>query len=39
LIEVPKRDGSGVFQSCHSWSTTKCVGPNRWVQKPRKRSA
>ena len=32
LIEVPKKDGSGVFQSCHSWSTTKCVGPNRWVK-------
>ncbi len=39
LIDVPKRDGSGVFQSCHSWSTTKCVGPNRWLQKPRRRSA
>ena len=38
LIDVPKRDGSGVFQSCHSWSTTKCVGPNRWVQKPGRRS-
>lgn len=37
LIDVPKRDGSGFFQSCHSWSTTKCVGPNRWVQKPGRR--
>jgi DNA helicase-4 len=35
LIDVPKKDGSGVFQSCHSWATTKCVGPNRWVKSQR----
>jgi DNA helicase-4 len=39
LVDVPKRDGSGVFQSCHSWSTTKCVGPNRWAQKTKGRNS
>ena len=37
LIDVLKKDGSGFFESCHSWSTTKCVGPNRWAQKSKRR--